>query len=103
MAIDRDAMITSMFFGYGEKNWSLSVSGNKDWYSPDLIQLRLQPGRSQEAACRPRVRRTRNGDGVIEDTRGNPVSFMLKTNCSNALRVGMMNFIATTSPRSASG
>ena len=43
MAIDAMRMITSIFFGYGEKNWSLSVRGNKEWYVPDLDSVRLQP------------------------------------------------------------
>ena len=34
-----------------------------------------------------------NGDGIIEDTRGNPVTFSLKTNSSNTTRIAMMNFI----------
>ena len=34
-----------------------------------------------------------NGDGVLEDTRGNPVSFQLKTNADNTMRVATANFI----------
>ena len=34
-----------------------------------------------------------NGDGIIEDARGNPVTFSLKTNSSNTTRIAMMNFI----------
>ena len=92
MAIDRDAMIPSIFFGYGEKSWSLSVRGNKEWYVPDLIHYDYNPDEARKLLAGLGWKDS-NGDGVIEDTRGNPVSFTLKTNSSNVLRVGMMNFI----------
>ena len=34
-----------------------------------------------------------NGDGVLEDPRGNPVTFQLKTNADNVMRVATANFI----------
>ncbi len=52
MAIDRDAMIPSIFFGDGEKNWSQTTRGNKEWHTPDLVALRLQPRRSR-SGCSP--------------------------------------------------
>ncbi len=36
--------------------------------------------------------RDRDGDGVIEDSKGNPVRFTLKTNAGN-VRVQMANFV----------
>jgi len=92
MAIDRDAMIPSIFFGYGEKSWSLSVRGNKEWYVPDLIHYDYNPDEARKLLAGLGWKDS-NRDGVIEDTRGNPVSFTLKTNSSNVIRVGMMNFI----------
>ena len=55
MAIDRDALIKGAFYGYGEKNWSQMTQPNKEWHSPDLVKLRLQPGRGEEAARRTRI------------------------------------------------
>jgi peptide/nickel transport system substrate-binding protein len=37
----------------------------------------------------------RNGDGVIEDEQGNPVSFTIMTNAGNPSREEMCNYIAT--------
>jgi peptide/nickel transport system substrate-binding protein len=37
--------------------------------------------------------RDRNGDGVLEDAAGHPVSFTVRTNADNVMRVQMMNFI----------
>ena len=34
-----------------------------------------------------------NGDGILEDTKGQTVSFTMKTNTDNKMRVGMANFI----------
>src|SRR5205823_5182051 len=37
MAVDRDAMIPSIFFGNGIKNWSTQTAGNKVWFNPTLL------------------------------------------------------------------
>jgi peptide/nickel transport system substrate-binding protein len=92
MAIDRDALIKGAFYGYGEKNWSQSTSTNKEWYSPDLVKHDYNPSEAKRLLAGIGFKDT-NGDGFLEDARGNPVSFMLKTNSSNALRVSMANFI----------
>ena len=92
MAIDRDALIRGAFFGYGEKNWSQSTSSNKIWYTPDVVKHDYNPGEAKKLLAGMGFRDA-NGDGILEDARGNQVSFMLKTNSSNALRVSMANFI----------
>ena len=56
MAVDRDAMIRSVFFGEAVKNWSTIHAGLKLWYTPDMSRTTdLQPGRSEAAAREPRV------------------------------------------------
>jgi peptide/nickel transport system substrate-binding protein len=92
MAIDRDALIKGVFFGYGEKNWSHSTSSNKAWHSPDLIKWDYNPAEAKKLLAGMGLRDA-TGDGMLEDARGNPVTFMLKTNSSNALRLSMANFI----------
>jgi peptide/nickel transport system substrate-binding protein len=92
MAIDRDAMIPSIFFGNGEKSWSLVSRGNKEWYVPDLLHYDHDPEAARKLLAGLGWKDA-NGDGVIEDARGNPVSFVLTTNSSNVIRVSMMNFI----------
>jgi peptide/nickel transport system substrate-binding protein len=91
-AIDRDAMIPSIFFGEGQKNWAMATASNKIWHNPDLVHDDYNPEESKKLLASLGWKDT-NGDGVIEDTRGNPVSFTLKTNSSNTLRIGMANFI----------
>jgi peptide/nickel transport system substrate-binding protein len=92
MAIDRDALIRGVFYGYGEKNWTQTTSSNKQWHIPDLVKHDYNPVEAKKLLAGLGFKDA-NGDGVLEDARGNPVSFMLKTNSSNALRVSMSNFI----------
>jgi peptide/nickel transport system substrate-binding protein len=92
MAIDRDAMIPSIFFGYAVKNWSDATPGNKVFYIPDLVHYDHNVEESKRLLASLGWKDT-NGDGVLEDTRGNPITFNLRTNSGNLLRVGMSNFI----------
>ena len=92
MAVDREAMIPSIFFGYGVKNWSTSSPGNKLWHSPDIVQHDYNVQEAKRLLASLGWKDT-DGNGVLEDTRGNEVGFTMKTNSDNQLRVGMANFI----------
>jgi peptide/nickel transport system substrate-binding protein len=92
MGIDRDALIKGVMYGYGEKNWSQMTSSNKAWYSPDIAKPDYNPAEAKKLLAGMGFKDT-NGDGFLEDPRGNQVGFMLKTNSSNALRVSMANFM----------
>ncbi|HKY20938.1 MAG TPA: ABC transporter substrate-binding protein [Vicinamibacterales bacterium] len=92
MAIDRDAMIPSIFFGNGEKSWSLASRGNREWYVPDLLNRDYNLGEARKLLAGLGWKDS-NGDGVIEDKRGNAIAFSIKTNADNTLRVAMANFI----------
>jgi peptide/nickel transport system substrate-binding protein len=92
MAIDRDALIRSVFFGEGTKSWSISGPSNKEWYSPDIPRHDYNIAESKRLLASIGLK-DGNGDGVIEDARGNPVSFQLKTNADNTMRVATANFI----------
>jgi peptide/nickel transport system substrate-binding protein len=91
-AIDRDAMIKSVFYGQAVKNWSTSTPGNKIWYTPEVVRDDYDPEGAKKLLAGLGWK-DGNGDGVIEDLQGNPISFTLQTNSSNLLRVGMANFI----------
>jgi peptide/nickel transport system substrate-binding protein len=92
MAIDREAMIPSVFFGEGVKNWALATPANKVWHSPDLVHYDYNPGEARKLLAGLGWKDS-NGDGVLEDTQGHPISFTLKTNSSNTTRIAMTNFI----------
>ena len=85
-------MIRSIFFGDAVKNWSTVTPGNKVWHSPDVVKYDYNPDEAKTAAREPglqRPQRRRRARGPA----GQPVSFTLKTNSDNRLRVAMANFI----------
>ena len=92
MALDRDAMIPSVFFGEGHKNWAIATPANKLWHSPDLVHYDYNPPEAKKLLAGLGFK-DGNGDGVLEDPQGSPVSFTLKTNSDNTLRVGLGNFV----------
>ncbi|MGE0592223.1 MAG: ABC transporter substrate-binding protein [Vicinamibacterales bacterium] len=92
MAIDRDSMIPSIFFGDAVKNWSTTGPGNRRWYNPDLVHYDYNPEEAKRLLAGLGWR-DRDGDGFLEDQRGNTIAFSIKTNSDNRLRVSMANFI----------
>jgi peptide/nickel transport system substrate-binding protein len=91
-AIDRDAIIRSVYYGQAVKNWSTATPGNAGWYTPDVVHYDydLEGARKLIAGL---GWKDRNGDGFVEDAQGNPVRFSIKTNSSNMLRVNTCTFI----------
>lgn len=92
MSVDRDAMIRSIYFGDAVKNWSTMTPGNRVWHYADTVNYDYNPDEAKRLLASLNFT-DRNGDGVIEDPQGNPISFTLKTNSDNRLRVGMANFV----------
>ena len=91
MAIDRDAIIRSIFFGEGERNWSLMTPGYRAFFTPRTTAPDHDPPAARRLLARLGLR-DRDGDGVIEDAKDNPVRFTLKTNAGST-RVQMANFV----------
>jgi peptide/nickel transport system substrate-binding protein len=92
MAVDRDGMIPSLFFGHGYKSWSVASPANKIWHNPSLVHYdyNVQESRKLLASL---GWKDADADGVLEDTGGHPISFSIKTNADNAIRVAMANFV----------
>jgi peptide/nickel transport system substrate-binding protein len=91
-AVDRDAIIKSVYYGHAVKSWSTSTPGNKLWFTPDAVKYDYDL-EGAKALIAGLGWKDKNGDGVVEDTHGNPVRFSLKTNSSNVMRVASANFI----------
>jgi peptide/nickel transport system substrate-binding protein len=91
LAIDRDAIIRSVFFGEGVKTWSLMTPGYRQFYSPAAAPPDYDPAAAKRLLARLGFA-DRNRDGGLEDAQGNPVRFTLETNASTA-RVQMANFV----------
>jgi peptide/nickel transport system substrate-binding protein len=91
MAVDRDAMIRSVYFGEGVKDWSILTPGYGAFYDPATTAPDYDPAGARRLLAGLGFR-DRDGDGVLEDARGDPVRFTLKTN-AGSLRVQMANFV----------
>lgn len=92
MAIDREGLIRGPFYGDGVKNWSTMTPGNKVWYAPDATGADYDPEGAKRLLANLGFR-DRDGDGILEDPQGHTVSFTMKTNGDNGLRMAMANFI----------
>jgi peptide/nickel transport system substrate-binding protein len=92
LAIDREAMIGSVFFGDAVKNWSTTTPANKIWNTPEVGGDDYNPEEAKKLLAGLGWK-DRDGDGILEDTKGNTVSFTLKTNGDNNTRMQMSNFI----------
>lgn len=92
LAIDRDAMVTSVLYGEGSKYWSYSTAGDKRWALPDVPHYDYQPEQARRLLASLGMV-DRDGDGILEDASGHPVSISLKTTANNESRVAMANFV----------
>ncbi|MEQ1898789.1 MAG: ABC transporter substrate-binding protein [Vicinamibacterales bacterium] len=92
MAVDREAIIKSVFFGYAVKNWSTSTPGVALWHDPTITKFDYNPDEARRLLAGLGWK-DKNGDGVLDDAAGNAISFTIQTNGDNKMRVGMANFI----------
>jgi len=92
MAIDRDGIIRSVFFGDAMRNWSLMTPGYRLFHDPRTLGPDYDPAGARRLLARLGLL-DRDRDGVLEDVKGNPVRFTLKTNSSSTTRVQMCNFV----------
>jgi peptide/nickel transport system substrate-binding protein len=92
LAVDREGLIRGPFYGYAVKNWSTSTPGNKQWYTPEVKGWDHDPERAKQLLAGLGFKDT-NGDGFLEDAEGRPVTFNLKTNGDNAVRMALCSFI----------
>jgi peptide/nickel transport system substrate-binding protein len=91
-AIDRDAMIRSVFFGDAEKNWSSLTVADRVWQAAGVRHDDYDPEGAKRLLANLGWKDT-NRDGYLEDGKGHTVSFTMKTNSDNRTRGAMMNFI----------
>ena len=91
-AIDRDAMIRSIYYGDGVKYWSMSTPGDKLWAIPDVPHDDYNARQAQELLASLDMN-DRDGDGVIEDAGHHPVTFTLMVTGPSGTRLAAANFI----------
>jgi peptide/nickel transport system substrate-binding protein len=91
-AIDRDAMIRGVFFGRGARNWSVITAGNHAFSDPATPAWDYDPAAARQLLAGEGFA-DRDRDSVLEDARGNPVSFRLEVGANSAVRVQLANFV----------
>lgn len=91
-AVDREALIKGPYQGFAVKGWSTMTPGNARWHDPAFQGADFDPAESKRLLAGLGYKDS-DGDGVIEDTKGNPIRFTMMTNASNRMRVDMLNLI----------
>lgn len=86
-AINRQALCDVVFAGKAAPVWG-PVPGTSRWFNPRAKTYPYDPARAQALLAEAGFS-DRNGDGLLEDARGNPVAFTLMTNAGNAIRERM--------------
>ncbi len=84
-AIDRDAIIKSVYSGRAIPNYGFVTPGNKKWFNPNTRQYPYDLAKAR-ALLKEIGIEDRNGDGILEDADGNKIEFSLNTNVGNSAR-----------------
>jgi peptide/nickel transport system substrate-binding protein len=92
-AIDRKSMVRQFMDGRGQPLYRYSGPSEGIWHNPDAPTYPYDPDRAEEL-LEGIGYRDRDGDGVREDPRGNPIRFVIETQTENVTRVNMGNMIA---------
>ena len=84
-AIDRDAIIKSVYSGRAIPNYGFVTPGNKKWHDPNT---RTYPHDQDKALALLKEIgiEKRNGDDFLTDADGNKIEFVLNTNVGNGAR-----------------
>jgi len=84
-AIDRDAIIKSVYSGRAIPNYGFVTPGNKKWFNSNTRQYPHDLAKARELLKEIGIE-DRNGDGILEDADGNQIEFALNTNVGNSAR-----------------
>jgi len=85
LAVDRSAIVNTVYLGAAEPVWTSITSSHGDWYLPDL------PRPPRDLAEARSLLKTvglvdRNGDGLVEDAAGRPARFSILTQKGHTIR-----------------
>jgi peptide/nickel transport system substrate-binding protein len=93
-AIDRDAIVKTVYSGHSEPEYGFVTRGNKKWFNPNTPQYSHDPAKALELLKEIGIEK-RNGDGFLTDADGNKIEFVLNTNTGNGMRQKMCLLIAS--------
>jgi len=84
-SIDRDGIIDIIMNGFGYPQWGPSTRSRGYFHNPNVPRYSYNPAKAR-AILASEGFRDRDGDGYLEDDRGNTVEFSLITNAGNKVR-----------------
>jgi peptide/nickel transport system substrate-binding protein len=84
-AIDRDAIIRSVFSGRAIPEYGFLTPGYQYWYDSNIKKYPYDPAKARELLKEIGIE-DRKGDGHLEDADGHPIEFVLNTNTGNSAR-----------------
>lgn len=84
-AIDKQSMIVNCLNGYGKPAVAEISPENKIYHNPNLTDYAYDLNEAKRLLSAGGYT-DRDGDGVIEDSAGNPIEFSLNTNAGNQVR-----------------
>ena len=84
-AIDRDAIIKSVYSDRAVPNYGYVTPGNKKWYDPNIKKYPYDPAKALELLKGIGIEK-RNGANFLTDDGGNRIEFVFNTNVGNGAR-----------------
>ena len=76
--VDRGAIVKTVYLGAAEPAHGPITSGNATWYSPDAPTFSHDPAKARSLLAGIGLT-DRNGDGALDDAKGDPVRFSIIT------------------------
>ncbi|HEV8353177.1 MAG TPA: ABC transporter substrate-binding protein [bacterium] len=90
-AIDRATIANQVYAGRATAAWGPVSNGNQLYWNPRLPQYAYDLNRAQQLLTEGGY--TKGADGLLRDSKGNVVEFVLSTNAENNDRVAMGNIL----------
>jgi peptide/nickel transport system substrate-binding protein len=84
-AIDREAIVKSVYSGRAVPAYGFVTPGNKKWYDSNIKTYPHDLAKARELLKEIGIE-DRNGDGTLVDAEGHPIEFVLNTNTGNNTR-----------------
>jgi peptide/nickel transport system substrate-binding protein len=84
-AIDRDRLVGEVYGGRAQPTYGFISTENQKWNNPAIPRYAFDPARARALLAEIGIQ-DRNGDGLMEDTDGNPVEILFYSNTGNLLR-----------------
>jgi peptide/nickel transport system substrate-binding protein len=78
LAVNRQLFADTVYLGAATPAFGPITTANKPWYSPDVPHTPYDPARAKSLLASIGLT-DRNGDGILEDARGEPARFTLLT------------------------